>query len=164
MGSPPEAKEAARAANRWGKGHISMAQFQVHDIKQRLRRLGAFSVIFGAEDFQFGTMHFTEANTGEIMMPYYSFSSEADTFIQTCYDDGWVLGDFDWSTWGSTPEAIKLADNRDAMTDASPDQVAKLLTFLIRQERFCAGTLAGALESGLLEAILHRAMALAHDE
>ena len=104
-----------------------------------------------------------DPNTGEATM-YYSFSKKADAFIKTCYECGWVLGDFDWGTWKDTSEAMELRDNPDAMARATPDQIAKLLTVLIRLERFCSGSLANAFKSGLLGAILRRAVALAQDE
>jgi Family of unknown function (DUF6508) len=102
-----------------------------------------------------------DPRTGELIMPSYSFSSEADEFIRTCYDCGWIRTDFDWITWINTPEAIKLRNSPDAVEQATPDQIAKLLTALVRQERFSDGTLASAFNSGLLRAILRRAAALA---
>ena len=129
-----------------------------------MQRLGEFSLIFDQKEFEFGEMLTTDARTGELTMPYYSFSTGADAFIKTCYECGWVLTNFDWPTWQSTPEAIKLRDNPSTIASATPDQIAKLLTVLIRQERFSDGTLAGAFKSGLLGAILRRAMSLAHDE
>lgn len=141
-----------------------MAQRQSLNIKQRLQRLGKFSSIFDAKGFQFGKIVTNDPRTGQLLMPYYDFSSEASAFIDTCYQAGWVLEGFDWTTWINTPEAIKLRDNPDAMASATPDQIAKLLTALVRQERFSDGTLASAFKSGLLLAISRRAMTLAHDE
>lgn len=141
-----------------------MTRLSSRSVKQRLQRLGEFSLIFDEKDFRFGKMVVTDARTGKLTMPYYSFSSEADAFINTCYDCGWVLTDFDWPAWQNTPEAVKLRNNTGTFASATSDQIAKMLTVLIRQERFSDGTLAGAFKSGLLGAILRRAMALAHDE
>jgi Family of unknown function (DUF6508) len=141
-----------------------MTNTQILSIKQRLRRVGQFSQVFKQNGFRFGKMVTKDPDTGEFMMPYYSFSKEAERFIKTCYKCGWVLADLDLGTWKGTAEALELRDNPDAMAKATPDQIAKLLTVLIRLERFCSGSLANAFKSGLLVAILRRAIALAHDE
>ena len=46
---------------------------------------------------------------------------------------------------------------------ASPDQMAKVLTVVIRGERFSAGTLTAAFESGLLLAVVRRAETLLNE-
>jgi hypothetical protein len=140
-----------------------MTNTQVLSIKQQLRRIGKFSQVFKRKGFRFGKMVFRDPDTGETTM-HYSFSKEAETFLKTCRECGWVLGDFDWRTWQDTSEARELRDNPDAMARATPDQIAKLLTVLIRLERFCTGSLASAFESGFLGSILRRAAALAHDQ
>jgi ABC-type nitrate/sulfonate/bicarbonate transport system substrate-binding protein len=53
---------------------------------------------------------------------------------------------------------------RGKLSKAQPDQLAKLLTALIRGDRLCEGMLAGAFESGLLPAILQRAKKLSQDD
>ena len=141
-----------------------MTQDELISLKQRLRQIGKFSQVFEQKGFRFGKMAFKDADTGEFMMPYYSFSKKADRFITTCRECGWVLADFDWGTWKDTSEAMESRDNPHAMARATPDQIAKLLTVLIRLERFCSGSLANAFKSGLLLTILCRAAALAHDE
>ena len=134
---------------------------QFINVKRRLLRLGQFSSIFGRRGFQFGTMVTEDLDTGESLMPYYVLSDDAEAFIKICYECGWIRADFDWGAWKDTSEAMELRDNSNAMASATPDQIAKLLTVLVRQERFCAGALAGAFERGLLGAILRRAMTLA---
>jgi hypothetical protein len=141
-----------------------MTKNKVLSIKQRLRKVATFSTVFKQKGFRFGKMVTKDVDTGEFTMPYYTFSKKADAFIKTCYECGLVLSDFDWGTWKGTAEALELRDNRDAIARATADQIAKLLTVLIRLECFCAGSLAGVFKSGLLGAILRRAVALAHDE
>jgi hypothetical protein len=43
---------------------------------------------------------------------------------------------------------------------ASPDDLARLLTAIVRSDRFVEGSLVGAFESGLLTRIAQRAAAL----
>jgi hypothetical protein len=59
-----------------------------------------------------------------------------------------------------TREAKRLRDEPAALAAATADQLASLLTVLIRHDRFVEGELAGAYRSGLLTGILRRAAAL----
>jgi len=96
-----------------------------------------------------------------LVWPHASFSAEAYAFIQAAYDFGWVEWEkFDWPKWKGTMEAIQLRDNPDALGKATPEQLAKLLTVCIRQDRFAEGTLQAAFETGLLTRILKRARAI----
>jgi uncharacterized protein DUF6508 len=126
-------------------------------LKKRLAQLGEFSSVFGVKNFQFGEMVMQDPTTGAISMPTYSFSPHAGAFEQLCYDDGWVQPDFDWMTWAQSEEGLRLRNNPALIADANPDQLVKLLTALVRAERYCDGTLADAFETGLLGAIVSRA-------
>jgi hypothetical protein len=74
---------------------------------------------------------------------------------------GWVERDFDWGTWMGTPEALNLRDAPASLVNATPAQLAHLLTVVIRQDRFAEGSLVASYESGLLTGILRRAAVLA---
>lgn len=88
-------------------------------------------------------------------------SDFADRFVRHCYDDGWVLPDFDWSAWARSPEAQALREADAIRSQADADQLAKLLTVAIRQDRFVEGGLEGWHRQGLLAAICERARELA---
>jgi hypothetical protein len=92
-----------------------------------------------------------------MILPYFSLSDVAGSFEQRAYDLGWALMDFDWGTWKQTPEAISLRDDAGALDRATPEQLARLLTVCIRQDRFCEGALEAAFQSGLLTRILELA-------
>src|SRR5207237_8269437 len=83
------------------------------------------------------------------------------TFNDQCYELGRGIGDFDWREWIASPEGRQLYSSRQALANASPEQVAKLLTALVRQERFSEGALGEAHKSGLLSALLERVAAIA---
>jgi hypothetical protein len=72
---------------------------------------------------------------------------------------GWLVT-FDWASWAQTAEGQRLLGEPRHVTAATADQVAKVLTALIRAERFWEGTLNEALQRGLLVAIARRAEAL----
>ncbi len=125
-------------------------------LQQRLRGLAAFLPQFEHPDFSFG--HWDDP--GGSCLPWYSFSRVADEFIETAYDLEWVRLDFDWPKWKQTSEAIQLRDDARALSRATPEQLSRLLTVVIRQDRYCEGELECAFESGLLTAICRRAAQL----
>lgn len=97
---------------------------------------------------------------GSIQMPRFAFTGEALAFVDALSGSGWVQP-FDWMTWLSTPEGRRLLSDRGNVADASIEQLMRLVTALVRQERFAEGALAGAYESGMLAAIARRAEELA---
>jgi len=76
-------------------------------------------------------------------------------FVEVAYEDGWVSPEVDWPSWIETEEARQLRDD-PAIEQATVEQLQKLLTTVIRQDRFVTGALAEAFETGLLTAILRR--------
>jgi Family of unknown function (DUF6508) len=131
---------------------------------EKLRGIVAFLPSFQASGFKFG--HWTEPPSeqpGVMILPYFSLSEVAGSFEQAAYDLGWVMLDFDWPTWKQTPEAETLRDDVQALAQATPEQLARLLTVCIRQDRFCEGALEAAFESELLTRILERAAVILRD-
>jgi len=121
--------------------------------KPRLDNLAAFLPAFEARGFEFATM---EGGSKDGTMPWSRLSEDAARFVQTAYDDGWVSPEVDWPSWIETDEARRLRDDPAAIEAATVEQLQKLLTTVIRQDRFVTGALASAFETGLLTAILRR--------
>ncbi len=63
----------------------------------------------------------------------------------------------DWAAWARTARARALRDDPAVLASATEHELAQLLTVVIRQDRFCEGSLASALENGLILGILQRA-------
>lgn len=122
----------------------------------RLRRLADLLPAIEAEGFVAATVRIEDG-----MVPYTIYAPEIDELHRRVYDDGWILWGFDWMTWGRTEEGRRLAEDGQAMVSATPEQLARVLTALVRSERFAEGTLAGAAESGLIQRVLQRAAVLA---
>jgi hypothetical protein len=61
-------------------------------------------------------------------------------------------------------ESKALASRPAAVATASEDDLGRLLTAIVRSDRFNEGSLAGAWESGMLTAIVRRAGVLADEE
>ena len=132
-----------------------------HTIADQLTGLARFLPVFSSPDFDFGSWAGGEKTpSGAITWPFFALSDSADAFVSAMYELGWVRQDFDWGEWKGTSEAIELRDSPEALARASAEQLSKLITICVRQERFVDGALASAYESGLLTGIIARAAAL----
>ena len=98
---------------------------------------------------------------GRVHLPYFESGPACDAFRAAVGRGGWLIVGFDWPTWARTDEAQALWKDPAALAAATPDQLARFLTALIRSERFSEGTLDEAFESGLLARIARRAAVLA---
>lgn len=128
---------------------------------ERLRALVPFLSKFEEPGFEFG----------QVCSAFHSdLSPVAIDFEAACYEAGWIWEDRDfdgtewrsWVDWKDSDEARRLHDDPSALDSATPGQLARLLTTLIRQDRFVTGTLIEAFESGLLLKILRRVGVLAN--
>lgn len=81
-------------------------------------------------------------------------------FVEMLYDAGWVLEDFDWVRWADTAQDRALHSDVGAVVTATEQQLAMLLTALVRRDRLAQGTLADAFQGGLVLAIAERAATL----
>ena len=126
-------------------------------VPPRLDALAAFLPVFEEPGFVFATMEGgEEVEPGTFTMPWSSLSEPATRFVETAYENGWMLPGFDWGSWMGTAEAVRLRDDPAELAQATTEQLAKLLTTVIRQDRFVEGALAGSFDAGLLTAILRR--------
>lgn len=131
--------------------------------RTRLTRLSDFCGVFEAEGFSMGEWGGGEETApGLSSFPYCTLSAAAATFIGLCNKDGWVVPGFDWMSWMASPEGTGLCNDPEKMAEASPEQLSKLLTALVRRERFCDGSWESAHRSGLLLGIVRRARVLAY--
>jgi hypothetical protein len=123
-------------------------------VRDRLQRLASFRQVFEDPGFQFGEWAPSRrTDTGAYTFPYYVFSPAAEAFLKAAV----ALPGFDWPAWKDTDEARRLLENHAEIAAATPEQLFKLLTMVVRADRFGDGTLAQAYESGLLTAIVRRA-------
>lgn len=128
-----------------------------------LKALAAFAARLREPDASFGNIsEATGTGTSDdpIQMPYWQSSSLADEFIDMAYDAGWVAEDFDWPRWMDSNEAKAFLENPNKIASANVEQLQKLLTVIIRSDRYCEGTVQQAFDQGLLQAITVRAVIL----
>jgi hypothetical protein len=129
--------------------------------RDQLLSLARWGDEFARPDFSFG--EWVPARTddaGVIHMGWYEQNEVARRFVSEMYQLGFVH-EFDWMTWLGTPEGERFRTGPEAVATADADDLARLLTAIIRGERFSDGELAGALKSGILPAIARRAGDLA---
>lgn len=126
----------------------------------RLRRLADLGPIFRDPATLFGTWQGATGKGTDLepfTSPWFKTSAVGDRFFQTLYDAGWILPDFDWPQWIQGPEGQRLWADREAIGSADEEQLAKLLTALVRSDRFSEGTLAKAYNDKVLLSIVERA-------
>ena len=127
----------------------------------RIDVLAAALPIVEAPDFKPGAWHDSERRAdGVWTMPYFERSPEADSFLRAVGESGMMLTGFDWPSWAQTPEAKTLHSDRAALAKATPEELAMLLTALVREDRFNEGALGDSFESGIMTAIARRAKEL----
>jgi hypothetical protein len=97
-------------------------------------------------------------------LPWFSLSELGTEFVTMAYQAGWILEDFDWASWAHGLKGQLIANDRAALASADPEQLAKLLTAVVRQDRFVEGALSDAYDTGLLLALAKRAQALCGDK
>jgi hypothetical protein len=86
-------------------------------------------------------------------------TAQALAFVDAVTRAGWLIT-FDWASWAQSVEGQRLLGEPRHVGTATADQLAKVLTALIRAERFSEGTLNRASASGVLHAIARRAQTL----
>lgn len=130
-------------------------------LEERLRGIAALLATFEAPGFQFGAWEGgQEVEPGVVTAGYYALSAEGQAFLDAAYGFGWVMPGFDWTTWQRTSEAAQLTHDENAIASADAEQIAHLVTLLVRSDRFTDGVLASASASGLLLRIVRRAQAM----
>ena len=126
----------------------------------RLRALADLVPILEAPDADFGHWETPPPRDGVYSMGWFEFGPTAERWREGVGRGGWVIAGFDWRTWLETDEGRAMQEGTDALAAATPDQLGKLLTAIVRSDRFVEGSIEGAFASGLLARISRRAAAL----
>ncbi len=101
---------------------------------------------------KFGKMYGGEIDENDVMtMPYWEKSDIVSQFCTIVYNIPIII-EFEWSSWD---EGRKIASNEnfDLDTIDIPTK-CKLITAIVRNDRFCDGALIAAFKSGLILKIL----------
>jgi len=129
-------------------------------LSDRLRALADLVPILEAADADFGHWEVPPPRDGVESLGWFTFGPAADAWRSAVATGGWITVGFDWGGWLATDEGRALKDDPEATAAATPDQLARLLTAIVRSDRFVEGSIAGAFDSGLLARIARRAAVL----
>jgi hypothetical protein len=126
-----------------------------------LRALAAFLPVLEQPGFKAGSLQGGEEVEPRVFaMPFVNYAEAVIRFTEAAYAHGWVRSDLDCGEWGKTEEAISLQSTPAKLAGATTEQLARLLTLVIRQDRFVEGALLAAFECGLILGIVRRATEL----
>ena len=95
---------------------------------------------------------------GVIEMPFWTSDPIVSDFVTFMYANDLVMN-FNWSAWDEGREWYKKDDDSKYETLDIPTAL-KLLTAVIRNDRFSDGALVGAFESGAFPKIINRLVEL----
>jgi hypothetical protein len=119
-----------------------------------------------ADELDGGTLEFgawvpsTTLANGVRTMPYVELGTDGDRFLRDVAGLGFIVP-FPWQAWLAGPEGAAYREDRSRIAQATPEDIVRLMTSIIRGERFTEGELLDAYETGLLAAIARRARELA---
>lgn len=124
----------------------------------------AFLPRFEDPHFVAGRWHSkTEMRTdGTLGLPWASLSDDVISFVNTLYEQG-VIVSFDWPAWKEA-RGRRLYFDADAFAESSLDDMRRMLTMLVRQDRFVEGLLLAQIEKGTISRILQRVAELLVDQ
>jgi len=131
-------------------------------LRERLAAIGAFADELEAPGFTAGAWHPSAPTRDDPTvwtMPWYELTPRATAFVRALAA---IMITFDWPTWAATDEAQALYRDRAALANATPDELARLVTAVVREDRFNEGALGDSFEAGVMAAIARRAAALAN--
>lgn len=110
---------------------------------------------FDEPNFVAGAWISPEPNEDCVPQISYWRPSEDVTRWEALYEHG-VIVPFDWTEPGWAQEMRCLTEVPSRLRFADLLTVRKVLTTLVRVDRFCEGSLAGAFERGVLQAAMRR--------
>jgi hypothetical protein len=130
------------------------------ELIDRLRTLADVLPLLEAPDADFGHWELPPPHDGVQSLGWFEFGPTAEAWRTALAKGEWIVVGFEWPAWLAGDEGRSLRDDPAAIANATPDQIARLLTAIVRSDRFVEGSIAGAFESGLLARISRRASAL----
>jgi exonuclease III len=92
--------------------------------------------------------------TEQLSIDPYLYSKEVQNFIELLYTESIIMKDFNWGDWHE--EARSYIDNLDLIKEAEINTIRKLLTYCVRQDRYCSGVIASFIDKQVFTAVLNR--------
>ncbi|MGP0059670.1 MAG: DUF6508 domain-containing protein [Beijerinckiaceae bacterium] len=128
--------------------------------KEAFRALVELLPELEAADASFGRHLPPRSEGNHFVIQGFHFSPLGHRFHDVVYANQLVLTDFDWAHWAHGPEGQHFSNTAGSVEAADEMDLRRLLTTIVRQERFAEGSMQGCLESGFVLRIVRRAAAL----
>ncbi|MGE0733128.1 MAG: DUF6508 domain-containing protein [Alphaproteobacteria bacterium] len=143
-GRPAEAAEGQRSAR----------ALRAADLADLLARMAGKADGFGRWHRETRDAH------GHIGLPWFEYSEDAQKLLAQIRNAGLLVAGFDWAAWSGRNSYL---DDPNSIDTADREDCRRLLTALIRGDRFNEGLLFNAFESGLLRRLVDRLAATVDD-
>lgn len=114
---------------------------ELFKLNEQLKQASSFGKMQGGEKIEENVSTF----------PYWEQSKLTRQFVKFLYDKN-MLPSFDWPDWQEGKELLRQKDPNFANLDTIT--LCKLLTAIIRADRFSDGTLVGMLKKGVIKRIV----------
>ena len=111
-----------------------------------------FREVFDAEGFEAGCVEGGVVVGGVLSVPYWVWHPEVHRFVQCLQDYGWIVP-FAWPSWS---EGSRYFESPQLIEETDTETCRKLLTVIVRQDRFVEGNVCSCIKSGLVSKILGR--------
>jgi hypothetical protein len=111
------------------------------ELTPQIRNTQTFGKLVGAQKHEDGSVAF----------PYWCESEIVSKFFNTTYMLGLVVA-FDWSAWHEGIEILN--EKHELIEELEVEDLCKLLTIMLRSDKFCEGYLVNCFERGLVERIM----------
>ena len=110
-----------------------------------------------------GKFEFERAPDGTSIVHGWIYAPHVDRLFELL-GAGNVIYPFDWVAWSETEKAQELLHTTQSIAVADLDEVRRLLTALVRRERFDGGSIIVAIERGIVSAAVRRLVSLVRQE
>lgn len=121
---------------------ITPSEWQkLFDLNERIMKSKSFGEIVGGEKIEENVSTF----------PYWKWSDITTEFNKTIHDMQLIVS-FDWPDWEEGIQLLK--DRKQTYQDLDEITLCKLLTVIVRADRFSDGTLVRAMKDGTISKIV----------
>ena len=118
---------------------------------ESIKKILTFSPYFLSNN-NFGEWKGSENKDRINTIPHLIYADKVSEFIEVLHSTNFIIS-FNWSKWDEGKKIIsdvKLIKVVDLLT------LRKLITAIVRNDRFCEGTLLNAIEDGIIQIVLKR--------
>ena len=128
-------------------------------LRERLAALAAFRPIFEQPESTLFEGPSDALDGDKLVLGGTVYLDPINRFCQMAEEYGWVRV-FDWSSWSGSRQGKTLHEDPSAVATAHEDDLAALITTIVRADRFSEGHLAAMISNGLLLRVATRAESL----